>query len=153
MLYQCAGGVGSVAACAGMIVSLAAGLAGSVGAAGGALAQGGGMAGMGSMGTSGQAQTGAPSLLTFLNHIAVPLLLVSIFLMLVGVARAGPRACVLVALGSTLLLASMVPASREAQAWLLAGGFALVIAGYVAAWRGAKRGREATREAETLVGL
>ena len=142
VLCQCAGGTGAVVSCAGMMLSLAAGL---LGAAGGTAAHTG-MAGMESMGAASQAHPGMSPLvgvLGYLNRVAVPLLLVSILLMLLGVARAGRWAFVLVALGSTLLLVTMVPVSLQAQVWLLAGGFALVIAGYVAAWRGAKRGQEA----------
>lgn len=141
---QCAGAAGSVLSCAGMILSLAAGL---LGAAGGAAAPTG-MAGMESMSGSAQAhvQAGASLLLavlTFLNRIAVPLLLASILLMLLGVARAGWRALGLVTLGSALLLDSMVPASFPVLALLLGGGFALIIAGYVVTWRTAKRRQQA----------
>ena len=139
---QCAGAAGSVLSCAGMILSLAAGL---VGAAGGAAARTG-MAGMESMGDASQAQPGASPLLAMLvvlNRIAVPLLLVSILLMLLGVARAGRWAFGFVAAGSALLLGSMAATSPQVLAWLLGGGFALVIGGYVVAWRTAKRGQEA----------
>jgi hypothetical protein len=47
MLCQCVGGAGAVVSCIGMIVSLAAGLAGT---AGSALIRRGSMAGMGAMG-------------------------------------------------------------------------------------------------------
>lgn len=83
---QRVGGAGAVVSCAGMIVSLVLGLAGT---AGSAVARQGGMAGMGSMGGAGQAQVGVSPLLAFLNGIAIPLLLLSIVLMLIGVARAG----------------------------------------------------------------
>ena len=141
VLCQCAGGTGAVVSCAGMMLSLVAGL---LGAAGGTAAHTG-MAGMESMGGASQAQQGGSPLfavLAFLNRIAVPLLLVSIVLMLFGVARAGWRAFGLVALGSALLLGSMGPASLHVQASLLGGGFAFVIAGYIVAWRRAKRRQE-----------
>lgn len=131
---QVAGGVGAVASCAGMIVSLVAGVLGSMGAAGGNLATRGGMSGMGSMPGPEQPQTSAHPLLTVLNHIAVPLLLVSVVLMLAGVARAGWRALAWVAAGSALLLATMLLTSPQVAAWLLGAGFLLVIIGYVAAW-------------------
>ncbi len=123
-----------MASCAGMIASLVAGLLGSVGAAGGSLATRGGMSGMGAMPGSEQPQAAAHPLLTVLNHIAIPLLLVSIVLMLAGVARAGGRAVAWVAAGSALLLAAMLPTSPQVAAWLLGAGFLLVIIGYVAAW-------------------
>jgi len=123
-----------------MIVSLVAGLAGT---AGSALIQRGGMAGMGSMGGAGQGQAGASPLLAFLNSIAIPLLLVSILLMLIGVARAGWRALGLVAIGSALLLLNMyVPGSAAMAAALLGAGYLLVLLGYVAAWK-ASKGRRA----------
>jgi hypothetical protein len=131
---QVAGGVGTVASCAGMIASLAAGVLGSVGAAGGSLVTRGGMSGMGSMPGAEQPQTAAYPLLTVLNQNAVPLLLVSIILMLAGVARAGWRAAAWVAAGSVLLLATMLPTPSQIAAWLLGAGFLLVIIGYVAAW-------------------
>lgn len=130
---QVAGGVGAVASCAGMIVSLAAGLLGGVGAAGSGLATRGGMRGMGSMPSPEQPQTPVHPLLTVLNQSAVPLLLVSIILMLAGVARAGWRAVAWVAAGSALLLTAMLPTSPQVAAWLLGTGFLLVIVGYVAA--------------------
>jgi hypothetical protein len=70
-----------------------------------------------------------------LNHIAVPLLLVSIVLMLIGVARAGRQAVAFVAAGSTLLLGTMLPTPPGMTAWLLGAGYLLVILGYGAAWR------------------
>lgn len=130
---QVAGGVGAMASCAGMIVALVAGFLGSVGAAGGSLATQGGMSGMGAMPGSDQPQAAHP-LLAVLNHIAVSLLLVSVVLMLAGVARAGRRALAWVAAGSALLLTAMVPTSLQVAAWLLAVGFVLVIIGYVTAW-------------------
>ena len=130
---QVAGGVGAVASCAGMIVSLVAGFLGTVGAAGGALATRGGMSDMGSMAPT-QPQTAAHPLLTVLNQSAVPLLLVSVVLMLAGVARTGWRAVAWVAAGSALLLAAMLPTSSQVAAWLLGAGFVLAIIGYVAAW-------------------
>ncbi len=131
---QVAGGVGAVASCTGMIISLVAGLLGSMGAAGGTLVTRGGMSGMGSMPSPDQPQTSAHPLLTVLNHIAVPLLLVSVILMLAGVARAGWRAVAWVAAGSALLLGTMLPTLSQVAAWLLGAGFVLVITGYVAAW-------------------
>ena len=131
---QVAGGAGAVASCAGMIVSLLAGLLGGMGAAGGTLATRGGMSGMGAMPGPDQPQTAALPLLTVLNQSAIPLLLVSIVLMFAGVARAGWRALACVAAGSALLLATMLPTSSQVAAWLLGAGFALVIIGYVAAW-------------------
>jgi hypothetical protein len=141
VLCQCAGGTGAVVSCAGMMLSLAAGL---LGVAGGTAAHTG-MAGMESMGAASQAHPGTSPLvgvLGFLNRVAVPLLLVSVLLMLLGVARAGRWALGLVALGSALLLGSMGPASLQVQASLLGGGFAFVIAGYAVAWRAAKRRQE-----------
>jgi len=119
-----------------MIVSLAGGL---LGATGSTLAQTGGMTGMGAMSGPARAQGTLPAVLSLLNHIAMPLLLGSILLMLVGVARAGWRAVAWVAAGSALLLATMLPASSQVAAWLLGSGFVLVIAGYVAAWQGIAR--------------
>ncbi len=133
---QCVGGAGAVVSCTGMIVSLAAGLAGT---AGGALIQRGGMAGMGSMGGADQGQAAVPPLLAFLNHTAVPLLLVSIVLMLIGVARAGWRAFGLVALGSAILLVNMfAQTSAATAAGLLGGGYLLVLLGYMVAWKATK---------------
>ncbi len=133
MLCQCAGGVGAVVSCAGMIVSLAAGLAG---AAGSALIQRSSMPGMGSMGGSDQGQAGVPPLLAFLNHIAVPLLLGSIVLMLIGVARAGWWAVGLVAVSSAFLLVNMfVQTSAATAAVLLGAGYLLVLLGYMVAWK------------------
>lgn len=139
ILCQCVGGAGAVVSCAGMIVSLATGLAGT---AGSALIQRNGMAGMGSMGGSDQGQAGVYPLLAFLNHIAVPLLLVSIVLMLIGVARAGWRALGLVAAGSALLLVNMfVQTSAATAAGLLGGGYLLVLLGYMVAWKATKARR------------
>lgn len=139
-LFRCAGAAGAVVSCTGMIVSLAAGLAGT---AGSALVHQGGMAGMGSMGGASQAQGGAPPILAFLNHIAVPLLVVSVVLMLIGVSRAGWRALALVATGSALLLVNMfVQASAATGAALMAAGYLSVLFGYIAAWR-ATRARRA----------
>jgi hypothetical protein len=126
-----------------MMLSLAAGF---LGAAGGTAARTG-MAGMESMASASQApQAGSPLLavLALLNRFAVPLLVVSIALMLFGVARAGWRAFALVALGSALLLGSMAASSLQAQEWLLGGGFASVVAGYVVVWRAATPGRATT---------
>jgi len=121
-----------------MIVSLAAGLAG---AAGSVLIQRSSMAGMGSMGGSDQGHAGVSPLLAFLNSIAVPLLLVSIVLMLIGVARAGWRAVAAVTLGSILLVTNMfVQASTLVAAALMGAGYLLVLLGYLAAWK-ATRGR------------
>jgi len=119
-----------------MIVSLAAGL---LGATGSTLAQTGGMAGMGDMAGSPQAQGGLSAVLNLLNRIAVPLLLGSILLMLVGVGRAGWRAVGLVAAGSALLLATMIPTSTMVVAWLLGGGYLLVLLGYIVAWKGNRK--------------
>ena len=58
ILCQCVGGAGAVVRCAGMIVSLAAGLAGT---AGSTLIQRSGMAGMGSMVAPAQGQAGVPA--------------------------------------------------------------------------------------------
>ncbi len=139
ILCQCAGGAGAVVSCAGMIVSLAAGLAGT---AGSTLIQRSGMAGMGSMGGSNQGQAEVPPLLAFLNHIAVPLLLGSIVLMLIGVARAGWRALGLVAAGSAFLLVNMfVQTSAATAAGLLGGGYLLVLLGYMVAWKVTKARR------------
>ncbi len=138
---QCAGVAGSVLSCAGMMLSLAAGLLGAAGST----AAHTGMAGMESMGSASTAQSSTSPLagvLGVLNRIAVPLLLVSVLLMLLGVARAGRWPFGLVALGSALLLGSMGSASLQAQASLLGGGFAFVIAGYIVAWRRAKRRQE-----------
>ncbi len=136
VLCQCAGGGGAVASCAGMIVSLAAGL---LGAAGSTLAQTGGMTGMGDMAGPAPAQGTLPAVLNLLSRIAVPLLLGSILLMLVGVARAGWRAVGFVAAGSALLLATMIPTSTMVVAWLLGGGYLLVLLGYVVAWKGNRK--------------
>ncbi len=144
VLCQCAGGVGAVVSCAGMIVSLIAGVAGSVGAVGGSAAgQGGGMAGMSAATGPAPGLLGHP-LLVFLNHIALPLLLASVALMLAGVVRAGWRALSLVAAGSVLLLATMRPVSPVTLASLLGGGFVLVFTGYAAAWRGGQARRSGT---------
>lgn len=137
---QCVGGAGALVSCAGMIVSLAAGLAG---AAGSALARQGGMAGMSSTGAAGQTQAGASPLLAFLNGVAIPLLLLSIALMVFGVARAGWRAVGPVALGSALLLANMfVHTTAPVAAALMGAGYLLVFLGYLAAWN-ATKGRRA----------
>jgi len=136
---QCVGGAGAVVSCAGMIISLAAGLAGT---AGSALIQRSSMAGMGSMGGSDKGQAGVSPLLAFLNHIAVPLLLLSIVLMLIGVARAGWRAVGLVALGSALLLVTMfVQTSTPVAAALLGAGYLLVLLGYMIAWKATRTRR------------
>ncbi len=133
MLCQCAGGTGAVVSCAGMIVSLVAGLAGT---AGGAAIRRSSMAGMGSMGGAGQGQAGLSPLLAVLNYIAIPLLLLSIVLMLIGVARAGWRAVGLVAAGGALLLVNMfVQTSAATAAGLLGAGYLLVLLGYMVAWR------------------
>ncbi len=133
ILCQCVGGAGVVVSCVGMIISLAAGLAG---AAGSALIQRNGMAGMGSMGGSDQGQAGVSPLLAFFNHIAVPLLLGSIVLMLIGVARAGWRAVGLVAVGSAILLVNMFVQTFAATAAVLLGaGYLLVLLGYMVAWK------------------
>lgn len=132
-LCQSVGGAGAVVSCAGMIVSLAAGLAGATGST---LIHQGGMAGMGVMGGAGQAQAGVSPLLAFLNSIAIPLLLVSIVLMLIGVARAGWRAVGLVAIGSAVLLMNMfVQTSAAVVAAVLGAGYLLVLLGYLAAWK------------------
>lgn len=115
-----------------MIVSLAAGL---LAATGNTLAQTGGMTGMGDMAGSTPAQGTLPAVLNLLNRIAVPLLLGSILVMLVGVARAGWRAVGCVAARSALLLATMIPTSTMVVAWLLGGGYLLVLLGYVMAWK------------------
>jgi len=95
------------------------------------------------MGGAGQGQAGASPILAFLNSIAIPLLLLSIILMLIGVARAGWRAVGLVALGSALLLLNMfVQASAATAAGLLGVGYLLVLVGYVVAWT-ATRARRA----------
>jgi hypothetical protein len=78
-----------------------------------------------------------------LNHIAVPLLLVSIVLMLIGVARAGRRAVAFVAAGSALLLGTMLIYAPGMTAWLLGAGYLLVILGYVVAWRDRRVGQGA----------
>lgn len=139
MLCQYVGGAGAVVSCAGMIVSLAAGLAGT---AGSALIQRSNMAGMGSMGGASQEQAGVSPVLAFLNGIAIPLLLLSIVLMLIGVARAGWRAVGLVALGGLLLLVNMlVQTSTPTAAELLGAGYLLVLLGYLIAWRGIRARR------------
>ena len=79
-------------------------------------------------------ETATSPLLTVLNQVAIPLLLVSIVLMLAGVARAGWRALAWVAAGSALLLAAMLPTSPQVAAGVLGAGFVLVSIGYVAAW-------------------
>jgi hypothetical protein len=140
MLCQCVGGAGAVVSCAGMIVSLAAGLAG---AAGSTFIHQGDMAGMDSMSASGQGQLGVSPLLAFLNRIAIPVLFVSIVLMLVGVARAGWRAVGLVATGSAVLVVNMfAQTSAPVAAALLGAGYLLVLLGYMAAWK-ATRARRA----------
>jgi hypothetical protein len=84
------------------------------------------------MGGSSQGQAGVPTL----YHSAVPLLLASIVLMLIGVARAGWRAVGSVAVGSTLLLVTMlVQTSTVTAAGLLGAGYLLVLLGYVVAWK------------------
>ncbi len=138
VLCQCVGGAGAVVSCAGMIVSLAAGLAGSAGT----LIQRGSMAGMGSMSGSGQAQAGVSPLLALLNRVAVPLLLLSIVLMLTGVARAGWRALGLVALGGVFLLANMfVRTSAPVAGALMGAGYLLVFLGYLVTWKAARTRR------------
>ena len=140
VLCQWAGGAGAVVSCAGMIVSLAAGL---VGAAGSTVIHQSTMTGMGSMGGSEQGQAAATPLLIALNRIAIPLLLVSIVLMLIGVARAGWRAVAAVALGSILLATNMLmQASMLVAAALMGAGYLLVFLGYLAAWK-ATRARRA----------
>ncbi len=136
VVCQCAGGAGAVVSCAGMIVSLAAGL---LGATGSTLVQTGGMTGMGDMAGPTAVQGSLPAVLNLLNRIAVPLLLGSILLMLVGVARAGRRAVAFVAAGSALLLATMIPPFTMGAAWMLGGGYLLVVLGYVVAWKGNRR--------------
>lgn len=132
---QCVGGAGAIVSWTGMILSVIAGLAGATGSA---LAQRGSMAGMDSMNGNDQVHAGASSFLALLNHVAVPLLLVSILLMLVGVARAGWRALGLVVIGSILLVINMfVSTSALEAAWFLGGGYFLVFLGYVVAWTGA----------------
>lgn len=138
IVCQCVGGAGAVASCAGMIASLAAGL---LGAAGSTLGQANGMAGMGSADSSPSPSSAGQSVLAFLNHVAVPLLLVSIVLMLIGVARAGRRAAAFVAAGSALLLGTMLPTPPGMTAWLLGAGYLLVIIGYAVAWRGRGAGQ------------
>lgn len=138
-LCQCVGGAGAVVSCAGMIVSLAAGLAGT---AGSTLVHQGGMAGMRSMGGTDRGQAGVSPLLAFLNQIAVPLLLLSIVLMLIGVARAGWRAIGPVALGSAVLLVNMfVQTSTPVAAGLLGAGYLLVLLGYLIAWKATRTRR------------
>lgn len=133
VLCQCVGGAGAVVSCAGMIVSLAAGLAGTLGSA---VVQRSSMSGMGSMGGTAQGQAGVPPLLAFLTHIAIPLLLLSIVLMLIGVARAGWRAVGPVAVGSALLLVNMfVQTAAAVAAALMGAGYLLVLLGYLAAWK------------------
>jgi len=100
---------------------------------------------MGSMSGPGQGQAGAGSFLALLNQFAIPLLLVSILLMLVGVARAGWRSLCLVVIGSTFLLINMfVPTSTWVAVWLLGGGYLLIFLGYLIAWRGASTRRVAS---------
>jgi hypothetical protein len=133
MLCQCVGGAGAVVSCAGMIVSLAAGLAGS---AGSTVIHQNTMAGMASMGGSEQGQAVVLSLFVFLNRIAIPLLLVSIVLMLIGVARGGRRPVGLVAIGSAVLVVNMfVQTSATVAATLLGVGYLLVLLGYMIAWK------------------
>jgi hypothetical protein len=120
-----------------MMISLAAGLAGT---AGSAVIQHSSMAGMGSIG--GQGQAGVSPLLAFLNPIAVPLLLLSIVLMLIGVARAGWWSVVQVALGIALLLINMfVQTSTPVAAGLLGAGYLLVLLGYMSAWKATRTRR------------
>lgn len=136
---QWAGGAGALVSCAGMIVSLAAGLAGT---AGSALVRQGSMAGMGSMGGTAQGQAGTSPLLAFLNSIAIPLLLLSIVLMLIGVARTGWRAVAAVVLGSILLVTNMfVQASTPMAAALMGAGYLLILLGYLAAWQATRARR------------
>lgn len=143
ILCQCVGGAGAVVSCAGMIVSLAAGLAGT---AGSTLIQRSGMAGMGSMAGPAQGQAGVPALLAFLKNIAIPLLLVSIVLMLIGVSRAGWWAVGLVAVGSVLLLMNMfVQTSAATAVGLLSAGYLLVLLGYLVGWRTTKGRRVLSR--------
>ena len=140
VVCQCVGGAGAVVSCAGMIVSLAAGLAGATGST---LVRQGGMAGMGAMGGAGQPQARVSPQFAFLGSIAIPLLLVSIVLMLIGVARAGWRPVGLVAIGSAVLLANMlVQTSAAVAAALLGAGYLLVLLGYMVAWW-VTRGRRA----------
>jgi hypothetical protein len=116
-----------------MIVSLAGGL---LGATGSTLAQNNGMAGMGSMGNPTQVQAAAHSFLNLLNHVAVPLLFVSILLMLLVVVRAWRQPLGLVTAGSALLVVNMlIPMSSLVAALLLVGGYLIVFLGYFAAWR------------------
>ncbi len=130
---QCVGGAGAVVSCTGMIVSLVAGL---TGAAGSTVLHQGNMTGMGSMGGPAQGQPEVLPLLAFLNHSAVPLLLGSIVLMLIGVARTGWRAPGLVAAGSAVLVVNMYVQTPAAwAAGLLGGGYLLVLLGYMAAWK------------------
>jgi hypothetical protein len=83
-------------------------------------------------------------LLAFLNQIAVPLLLVSIVLMLIGLARGGWRAVGLVAVGSAFLLVNMfVQTSTATAAGLLGAGYLLVLLGYMIAWKATKARRAA----------
>jgi hypothetical protein len=122
-----------------MIVSLAAGLAGT---AGSTLIQHDSTAGMGAMSGTGRGPAGVSPLLAFLNSIAIPLFLASIVLMLIGVARAGLRAVGLVAIGSAVLLVNMfVQTSAAAAAVLLAAGYLLVLLGYTVAWKTTRAGR------------
>lgn len=98
-----------------------------------------GMTGMDSTGGAAQGQAAVLPLLAFLNHIAVPLLLLSIVLMLIGVARAGWRALGLVAAGSAFLLVNMfVQTSAATAAGLLRGGYLLVLLGHMVAWKATK---------------
>ena len=91
------------------------------------------------MGGSGQGQARVPPLLAFLNHVAAPLLLVSIALTLIGVARAGWRVVGLVAVGSAFLLVNMfVQTSAATAAALLGAGYLLVLLGYLIAWKAAR---------------
>lgn len=130
---QCVGGAGALVSCTGMIFSLVTGLAG---AAGVGLIHQSDMAEMGSMANAGQAQAKISPLLSILNSIAIPLLLLSIVLMLIGVARAGWRTVGLVALGSAILLTNMfMRTSAAVAASLLAAGYIIVILGYIVAWR------------------
>ncbi len=59
--------------------------------------------------------------------------------MLTGVAGAGWRAVGLVAAGSALLLATMIPITTMVVAWLLGGGYLLILLGYVVAWKGNRK--------------
>ncbi len=143
MVCQCVGGAGTVVSCAGMIISVAAGLAGATGST---LVHQGGMAGMGAMGAAGEAQARVSPLLASLNSIAIPLLLVSIILMLIGVARAGWLPVGLVAFGSAVLVVNMfAQTSATVAAALLGAGYLLVLLGYIVAWKTARARRAVSR--------